>query len=149
MKKGFTVIELIVSIAIIAILAGIVLVSMNKYRQKEILKANTSTVVAVLREAQAKTLVAEGDSTYGVHFDDNQAVIFVGDTYNDSSGSNEIFYLSNLVGLATTSLGATDVVFSRLTGESSIAGAVNIYWLADPSASTTVNIHQTGIISLP
>jgi hypothetical protein len=106
-------------------------------------------VVSILREARAKTLVAEGDSVYGVHFDQDQAVLFVGAVYDASSTNNQIFELPLSLGLATTSLGATEVVFSRLSGLADAVGAISVYELTDPAASTTITVSGAGIISSP
>ena len=149
MTKGFTLIEIILAIAISATILGIVLFSFNDYRQRELLKIATLEVVSVLRDARARTLVAEGDSAYSVHFDIGQVVLFPGSVYSPGSNNNEVVVLPEIVGLATTSLGATNVTFSRLSGEANTNGAVRVYLLADPTSSTTVTINTAGIISSP
>lgn len=149
MKKGFSLIEIVLVIAISAVVLGIVLLSFSEYRQKEVMKAATLGVVSILRDARTKTVVAESDSVYGVHFDVDQAVLFVGGVYSTTSVSNEVFSLPATMGIATSSLGATEVVFSALSGGPSVAGEISIYYLAEPSSSTTVTINSAGIISSP
>ena len=149
MTKGFTLVEIILAIAISSVILGIVLFSFNNYRQRELLKIATLEVTSVLRDARARTLVAEGDSAYGVHFDANQIILFTGSVYNPNAASNATATLPSGVGLATTSLGATSVTFSRLSGEANTAGSVLIYLLTDATSSTTVTINTAGIISSP
>lgn len=149
MKKGFTLLEIVLVVAISAVILGIVLFSFAGYRNREILKSTTLQVVSILRDARAKTLVAEGDSVYGVHFDVDQIILFTGSSYSPNSISNETTTIPSAIGLATTSLGATDVVFNRLSGEPSVTGEIYIYRLAEPQASTTVTINGAGIISSP
>ncbi len=148
-RQGFTLIEIVLGIAISAIILGLVLFGFANYRQREILKVATAEVVSVLRQARSKTLVAEGDSAYGVHFDRDQVVLFAGSNYLSADPANEISVLPTEIGLATTSLGVNQVVFDRLSGQADSAGTLYVYWRSEVAASTTVIISEAGIISTP
>lgn len=141
--------ELIVTISIVSVVSGVVLLSFNGYRQREMLKAATLEVVSVAREARAKTVVAQDDNVYGIHFDIDQVVLFAGSVYDADDDSNQVSALSVTIGLATTTLGADEIIFSRLSGEPSVSGSVIVYQLNNPTSSTTVTINEAGIISSP
>ena len=68
MKKGFTIIEVIISIFIIAILVAISITSFFALRQNSDLKNSAQEVANVLRLAQSKTLASESSGRYGVYF---------------------------------------------------------------------------------
>jgi prepilin-type N-terminal cleavage/methylation domain-containing protein len=59
MKKGLTAIEIIVTLAIIAILVGVIVPTLSKYLPGIKLNGSTKTLVANLREAQEKAVTEQ------------------------------------------------------------------------------------------
>lgn len=69
MKKdclGFTLIEILVTIGVIALLSGIGLASYNQFNRKQILDQAAKTLKSDLRLAQSKALAGLKDCTVGV-----------------------------------------------------------------------------------
>ncbi len=56
MSRGFTLIEVMVSVAILALMAAVTIVSMNGGRNRQEVEASTRLVAATLREAQNNAL---------------------------------------------------------------------------------------------
>lgn len=111
-KMGFTLAELVVSMAIISIMAAILLGSRNQYNERLALKNETYKVVLYLRQAQVYSMGVKGggspvtfNTSYGVHFRRDEPTQFRfftdqngdGKFPNDNSEINEIISLSNNV----------------------------------------------------
>ena len=117
-SKGFTLIELIIVIAIIVIVAGILVSPFSAFRRNQILKAETENVLSLINKARSQTLASKNDSNYGVYFTATSVVLFPGNTYDPNNQNNEVVDLNEAVTIETIDLlGSVDeVVFNRLIG---------------------------------
>ena len=149
--SGFTLIEILVAIAIFLILGAIfigVFVSLNR---EQALFGGVTTVKAVLSEARSKTLSSEGSLQYGVHFDDTSGVLtlFEGGSYDSGAPTNMDFPLHSFVDITDVSLsgGGDDIIFKKLTGETDQDGEV-VLLVSDGSEFryATVTIYATGVV---
>jgi Tfp pilus assembly protein FimT len=147
LQKGITLIETILALAFITLITGFVVISFGKVNANEALDKSADLVVSVLNEARFMTLSSVNDARYGVHFDSNQVVLFQGPTYNPSASSNVPTLLNAQVGIQNVSLsgGGSEVVFNRLTGETSQTGSLQIYLKSASTTYKTVNISSVGI----
>ncbi len=147
--KGFTLIEISIVILIISILAGIGLVSFRSYRQNLTLNGDAGQIVSALRLAQNQTISSLNASAYGVHFDSNQYVLFVGPTYNPSDPVNQVFPLSLGIEIYNINLSGNglEVLFDRLNGRTEEPGSVSLRAVADQTKMKTVYITFSGQIS--
>lgn len=146
-KSGFTYIELIVVLAILALLIGIFMSTFITFRKNQALIMDTDTVVGLLRQARNQTLTSKNSASYGVHFTAPKVTIFTGPTYSAGATDNQDFALSSTDTILTISLagGGSDVVFNRLTGETSQNGTVVISSPGIPETKT-VTIYKTGLV---
>lgn len=144
--RGFTLIEILAVIFIISILAGIGLVAFRSYRQALTLDGNARQIVSALRLAQNQTISSLNASAYGVHFDANQYVIFIGPIYNPSDSANQIFHLSPAIEIYDISLtgNGPEVLFDRLSGRTEQPGRVSLRVIVDQSKTETVYITSSG-----
>ena len=146
-KKGLTLVEILVVIAIMSILVSIFLSSFTNLRGNQAIIKNTETVVAVLRQARNQTLSSKNSSVYGVHFSTSTITLFTGGIYSAESLTNQDFPFPAGDSVLTTTIvgGGKDVVFNRLTGETSHTGTVVI---SSPrlSLTKTVTIYKTGLV---
>lgn len=147
-SKGFTIIELLIGLAVVAIVAGVVLSSLLEFRRHAALNEAAENALSLLREARSRTLASESASAYGVRFDPSGLTLFRG-SYSAGDPGNETYALPSLV-TATTSLagGASEVVFERLTGEAAAHGEATVSLLADPGRNRTIIIRPTGTAGL-
>lgn len=146
-KKGFTLIEILLVLAIMVILASIILPSFGKMRENQVLKSTTSEVISVIDKARSQSLSSVGSSEYGVHFQTDKIVLFKGITYSSSDAENEDIILTIPATISTISLtgGAVDVYFDRLSGAPSKSGTIVI---SVSSLSKTITISATGTASM-
>ncbi len=147
-KRGFTLIEILLVIVMMAVLVTMVVLSFNKLGSSQALDKSATTVVSVLSEARALTLSASQDARYGVSLQDNQVVLFRGATYATSTTGNVFTPLHPSVGIRNVSLagGASSVVFNRLTGGTSQTGTFEVYLRSATTTFKTVTVSGTGII---
>jgi prepilin-type N-terminal cleavage/methylation domain-containing protein len=146
-KSGFTAVELLVVLGIMALIAMIFLSTFISFRKNQALISDTDTVIEVLRQARNQTLTSKNSSVYGVHFGTGTITIFTGSTYTSGAAGNQDFLLNSEDTILTVSLtgGGRDVVFDRLTGESSQSGTI-VVSSQNISQSRTVTVYKTGLI---
>lgn len=108
-NRGFTLVELLVCISIIAVLAVVLLGNRSRYSERLILKNQTYNMALYLRQAQVYSLAVKGSgspttfsTSYGVHFSadnpPNQFKFFTDENGNDrfdGGEQNEDITLSN------------------------------------------------------
>lgn len=142
-RQGISLLEIIITIAIVLILSAVGLSALSNYNKKQSLKANTDMVLSVLSEARSKTTASDGGSRYGVHFEESKAVLFR-ETYVAGAADNVEF---NIVGPAKieniTIAGGSDVLFKKISGETDNNGSLVIS-LRDGSDSVEIDIEKTG-----
>ena len=146
--RGFTVIELLVSIAVITLLAVLSFNAFTRFTKRQELNAAVTDIISVLEEARLLTLAAKKNIAYGVHFNTEDVTLFSGSSYVVSASDNVVTKLTSRVHIATTSFagGGQDVFFDRLTGKTNNSGTLIVSFKSDTSASTTVTIHATGVV---
>lgn len=144
-NQGLTVIEVLVAVAIVAILGGMALTSFTASRNVRDLTSMEQNVLSVFRLAQARTLAGENNSAWGVHLESNQVVLFQGDIYA-SSPLTQAYPLVSSIELTGISLngGGNDVIFKRVTGETDQAGTFVLNVVTAPSTSRSIIVDRSG-----
>lgn len=147
-NKGFTLIEILVSLVILGLAVTIVTFSFSKLNSSQTLKQSAEIVVSVLDEAKSLTLSSKEASQYGVYFEASRITLFKGGVYSSSDPSNVITSLSGLVGIRNISLfaGGSSIIFDRLTGETDNFGTMEIFLEGSPDDFITVTVSSTGVI---
>lgn len=150
MKKGFTLIEIILVLAIIGILTVISLKAMAKFRNQAVLDATVEGVVSILREAQNLTLASKEDSSYGVYLEPSRIVLFQGDAYVEGDGDNVVSDLQNQIFISDVDLnsGGSVIIFERLTGETLNWGTTTISVTSGSVDPRFIVVEKSGIINL-
>ncbi len=148
---GFTLIELIIVVSITALLFSMGFLKLLDYRQRQALNLTKQSIVAVLRNAQDRSISQESGVRWGVHFENPTGVandfyeLFSGASYNPSnvvSKNNldpEIQFNDPVAGVPK------NVIFSPMTGASTLT-YINISLVSDTSVSSTIIINTNGQI---
>lgn len=150
-SKGITALELLMVVAIMAVLAAIVVSPFAQFRNSKVLDTAGENALSILTKARGNTLSSKNSYQYGVHFESSQMVLFRGATYNPSDTNNEIVALDNALEISSINLaGGTsdDVIFDRLTGKTSQDGEIVIRVKSDTSKTRTITINATGVASV-
>lgn len=144
---GFTIIEVILSLAIVVIVAGVTVSSLSRVNQDKALTLEAQKVISLLVKARSETLSAKGDSAYGVHFEERKAVLFKGSSYSAGASTNEMQPLNDAVKISSVTLtgGGADVLFKKLTGTTAQSGSVTLSLVRMASSTKIITITGTGI----
>ena len=95
-NKGFSLVELLVVIAIFAVVATLAIAPFNFLKKEGALNSATESALSFLIEARTKTLSSEDESRYGVHFNNDEIVLFKGAVFCRTAISNvKILYLNS------------------------------------------------------
>ncbi|OGF62990.1 hypothetical protein A2926_04520 [Candidatus Giovannonibacteria bacterium RIFCSPLOWO2_01_FULL_44_40] len=143
---GFTMLEMLISFFIVAIIATILFVAFGAFRESNDLQSAQETIIGILRDARSRSVGSQDKKTYGVHFEATKAVLFKGSVYSASDSANEAYILPTLVKISSITLsgGAVDTVFSILGGTTTASGTVTISSQRDQSKTRTITIFSTG-----
>lgn len=155
MKKGFTLIEILVIIGIMVILVALAIPSYRFFQKESDLNNSAEEIINTLRLAQNKTLASEEASKYGVYFDavstPNQYTLFKGENYASRDSSfDEIHKLSSFLEIYEISLagGEPEVVFDRISGTTSQFGSISIGLKDNPAKTKTIYVENSGRVDL-
>lgn len=145
-ERGFTLIELLISVAVLGLISAVVILGYSAVSKGSDLKTAAFKILDVLNLAHTRTVASLATSSYGVHFEPSQYVLFKGTAY-DVADPNNIFYpLPSTLQIANITLAGAgvDVVFDRLTGKTSQNGSLVVRFINDSTRSKTITILSSG-----
>jgi len=151
-QKGFTLLELLISIAIISTVSIIGFVSLTTHREKLAVDLETEKIVAYLRSARDKAIAGEDNSSWGLRFINNSSgddiyYLFKGLSFSSSS-IVETKYLSKKTQLLVPPVGSTtDIIFIKSTGYPNASTTISIQSRTRPEYSGTIIINSLGQIN--
>ncbi len=120
-NKGLTLIEILLSLAIIGLIAGFSAPVYQSFMVRNDLDIATGAVAQVLRYAQTQSQAIHGDSPWGVHIGGGNITLFKGTSYasRDTDYDEETSFPSTL-----SASGLTEIVFTVLTGAPQTTGTL-------------------------
>lgn len=148
LRKGFTLTELLVVIAVMALIGSIVWGGLSNYREVQALQSTADVIVATLGEARSRAISSVEAKQYGVHFEEKRIVLFEGNQYLSSSASNTITILNNAISVSSSGLTAssTEIVFEKITGKGSASGQIKVFLTADVDKNFVIIVEPIGIV---
>lgn len=148
---GFSLIEVLVGTFLILIISSIIAGAFREFRDTQVLNHGAENAANLINEARSKTLASKKSLQYGVHIETNRLVIFEGDVFGEPNPANREIIISPQIEFSSISLngGGNNVVFQKLTGETSQYGAITLRLKRDASKTKSINISQSGIIATP
>ena len=148
-NKGFSFIEILVVIAVLAIIVLIVAAGLSSFYKSQTLNSAVNQVISLINQARSKTLSSEDASQYGLHFETSRIILFKGGSFIEFSPDNKEFVLPASVEIYDLFLngGGSDLVFQRLTGQTDEDGTISLRLKAGASKTKIITIEPSGIIS--
>jgi len=146
MSKSFSLIEVLVIIAVIAILVGLSSLNLVSFGRASEVDAGRVEVVQALREAQSNSMANLGANPWGVHFESAKVVIFqdggAGFDPNDSQ-NNRVKIMPKGISLSWIFTGGGDnLMFEKGTGQTLNSGTVTV----SGNTSIEIKINKEGMI---
>ena len=137
---GFTFLEMMIVLAIIALSVVIVISSLNKEEGGQALSTSVSSIISVLNETKSQAVSSKDASGYGVRIFSNKLISFEG-TYGNKNSELD---LSNLVKISTSTGIGSDIIFNNVSGSTNASGTITITVLSNPSQTSVINVYSTG-----
>lgn len=151
-QKGISILEVMIVIVITMLIITIVVLNLSKFRAEQSLQGTTADLVSLLNEARTNTITSKNSTTYGVHFETNRAVLFVGSSFTEPNSTNKQLDIDSTVNIPSSggiSLngGGANVVFTRISGDTTNYGTIIVRLTSDATRQKTITINKTGVVS--
>jgi prepilin-type N-terminal cleavage/methylation domain-containing protein len=153
-RRAFTLIELVIVVAIIAAVSMFTFLLFSGRRNAEDLTTVKQQIAAMVREAQSRSALEYQNVSWGVYFSNSTATApFYALFYSFySSATTAAYYrLPASVAYVTSSLpsgGTSTVMFAQISGLASASTSVSLRSLSQPNlASATISISSSGAVS--
>ena len=108
-ERGFSLIEVLIAVAIIVVLAAIAFLALGQFRARSDVDRAATGALAFLRLARERTVAGEGDTQWGVHVTSSQLMLFQGSSF--VSAEDTLTLPPTIIASAALSGGGSDIVF--------------------------------------
>lgn len=140
-RSGFSLVEMLIIVAIIAILSGVVIPLFHNYQSKNDLYTSVSQITQALN--RAKLLAESGKNSGAWGYNATNGVLFAGKSYASRDASyDELYDTPSTI----TASGITEVVFDQLTGRPSQTGSMIL--INDNGDRGVIQIGMYGVATL-
>lgn len=171
-RKGFTIIELLIVVAIMVIMSALVLPRLLSSNIRKEFDSTVETIFYSLNQARERAIAWEKGTTWGVFFERKDpaagcasqphfGIFFTNSGYDEAEKINYVSYLPLTMDFDVTSTWGTYtgcyriIDFKEVTGErwyaDGLAGAstssVKVYVIKNPSISSTISVTLLGMVS--
>jgi len=138
---GFTLLEVLLSVAVVAILAGVSVPLYQSFQIHSDLDEAAATFVHALRRAQTLAMTGSGDSMWGVAAQNGSITVFRGASYVlRGSSTDETFDVSPMLSIT----GVWEIVFSKVEGHPSVTGST--IFTSSAGEARTITINEAGTV---
>lgn len=139
---GFTLVEVLLSVIILAMMAGISLPVYQSFQNRNELDVLTQHFTSALRRAQTYTRGVSGDSQWGVAIQSGTLTLFKGASF----ATRDTTYDETAAVPASINVsGDSEVVFAKLTGYPDASGSTTFTNVNNDTR--TVSINAKGMVS--
>jgi len=134
-------------LSILTTLLGFVTINLSSSQQKTSLSTTVQTIISDMKAQQIKAMTSDTEgrptpSSYGIHFDANQYVLFHGSAYLSTDPSNFVVPLPPNLECTIP----TDVIFSQRSGEIGASTAITIENVTS-SEQRTIQLNKYGVVT--
>ncbi len=140
--KGYTLIEVIIVVGVLAIMTGLASLSLVSFGQAGDIETAQTMVLGALKEAQANSEAQIDDKLWGVHLETGRVVIFAdsGSGYAANAKENSVRVLPNKTNLSwNLTDGGDSLEFSIRSGKPINPGMITLSGTAAKTQELTIN----------
>lgn len=148
LPKAFTFIEIVIVMAILAVLFGLFVLYGQTSQVRADLSSQRDELISSLRLAQSNASSGKDELNHGIHFEENSYIIFDGDSYVLDGTGNFTIELPETLAFTNVALngGGEDVIFTSPKGETNTYGTITIF-SEQINKSTQITINSLGLIT--
>lgn len=140
-EAGFTIIELLLSVAILTMLAGLSLPIYMSFQNRNSLDISTQSIADMLRRAEVYSRSVTGDSPWGVEIQPTVVTLFKGASF---AGRDTSFDETQAIDSSTTISGLSEVLFTKFTAAPGTTGTITLS--SSPVDTRTITINAKGMV---
>lgn len=140
---GFTLIEVLLSVAIISAIAGMSLPILGSFNNRNDLDITAQSIVGQLRRAQTYARGMNGDAQWGIRLQNGSATLFKGALY---ASRDTAYDETSPIPSSITVDGTSDITYSKLDGAPNTAGSITLT-NTNNNESRTITINAKGMVS--
>lgn len=141
---GFTVIELLVVMAILAIIATFTGTAFLEYGSRQQFRTVVVEVSSLLKETRQRTVAAETSSYFGVEVGSSSLTVYEG-AYIVGAAENQVYSFPGVQFQPSLTNATTTIVFTRLTGMPNATGTI-VLLHERTNATTTITLSESGLV---
>lgn len=134
--QGFTLLEVLLSVAVIALIAGIGIPVYQSFQNRNDLDIAAITFAQTLRRAQTLAEAVDGDTSWGVFAQSGTITLFKGASYaSRDTQFDEVFTMPSTIAVS----GTQEYVFAKFTGLPGAAGSLTLTSINNETRTITTN----------
>ena len=153
--RGFTIIELLVVMGLIAILFGMSTINLIRPQNVASLNGASDTLVADIKSQQLLSMSGDPGTTatsqpHGLYIEGDQYTVFAANTYSAAESSNFVIKLDTGLALSTT-FPSSQLIFSKVSGEvSGFTAGSNTITLTNTASSDSrvITVNRFGALAV-
>lgn len=147
MTRGYSYIQMLLVIALLAILAAVASPYYLSWQQRQNLRSTSSILLSDIRYVQSKAMQREQDASWGLYIDDSnkQYVLFHGASYSASDVYNQTVSYPSSVSI--TASPTSEIALAGLTGAVASEITITMTAVSLPTASNTIHINAEGLVT--
>ena len=142
-SKGFTLLEVIVALSIVIMLGTIIYTPLSSLNNRQILDKEVAQVESYIQKSRMNSLNSKNGDEYGIVFSSStvRVVAII------ASSTTVLYTLNSRVTLASSTLGTSTVIFSRISGLPSATGTLMYVYKTGGSivGTSTITINGLGV----
>lgn len=142
--KGFTLFEIIVVLSIVLMVSFIVYSPLSSLNNRQVLDKEVAQIESYIQKTRMNSLNSKHGDEYGIRFATSTIQMIA----TTASSTITLYTLNNRVRLASSTLGTSTIVFSRISGLPNATGTLLYVYDTGNSVSgtSTITINGLGII---